>query len=43
MITCNSKTLSVTEWSKETGIAYDTIRDRLNRGWSPERALGFET
>jgi hypothetical protein len=38
-ITFNGKTLTIAEWAKETGIKPGTIRQRLKRGWSTERAL----
>lgn len=43
MISFNGKTLSLTEWSRETGIKRDTIRQRMDRlGWSVEDALTKE-
>ena len=35
----NGKELSITEWSKVTGIERNTLKKRLDRGWSVERAL----
>jgi len=35
----NGKKLTVAEWSKDTGIAEGTIRDRLKLGWDVERTL----
>jgi hypothetical protein len=32
-------TFHVSEWARQTGLEPDTIRTRLNRGWSVERAL----
>lgn len=39
MIEHGGKTQNLTEWAKETGINYATLCDRLNSGWSVERAL----
>ncbi len=34
------KRLTLAQWAEETGIAYDVIKQRLNKlGWIPERAL----
>lgn len=38
-VTFRGKTQTVTEWAEETGINFHTIKGRLNRGWSPEKAL----
>lgn len=38
-LTFDGRTLNVKQWSRETGINYTTLHDRLNRGWSVERAL----
>lgn len=36
----NNKTQSLTEWSKETGIPFDTLRARIvTLGWSIDKAL----
>jgi hypothetical protein len=35
----NGVTLHVSEWARQTGLEPDTIRTRLSRGWSVERAL----
>lgn len=32
--------LTIREWSKRTGIPANIISNRLNRGWTPERAVG---
>lgn len=32
-------TLSVSEWSRKTGVSRRTITKRLDRGWEPERAV----
>lgn len=40
LITFAGKTLSLAQWSVETGINYGTLRERvLKLGWSTERAL----
>jgi hypothetical protein len=34
------KSLSLAEWARSTGLAYDLIKQRINKlGWAPERAL----
>jgi hypothetical protein len=38
-ISHNGCTQSLASWAKETGIRADTIKGRLNRDWTPERAL----
>lgn len=39
-ITYNKKTQSLAEWSRETGIEYYALKNRINRyGWSIEKAL----
>jgi hypothetical protein len=30
---------TLVEWSEKTGIRYWVLKDRLNRGWAPEKAL----
>lgn len=40
VITFNGKTQTMKQWSRQVGINYDTIRNRLNTyGWTIERAL----
>lgn len=43
LITHQGKTQTLMGWSEETGIAYDTIRTRLNRGWSVGKSLSQPT
>lgn len=38
-LTFQDVTLCVADWSSKLGIAYETIIDRLRRGWSVERTL----
>ncbi len=38
-ITAFGKAMTVSEWERETGINQETIRARVDRGWSPERAM----
>ena len=38
-LTYNGKTMCLCDWSKETGIAESTISNRINHGWSIEKAL----
>lgn len=33
------ETLPVAEWSERTGIPYETLRQRVDAGWSARRAL----
>lgn len=35
----NGKTQNAAEWSRETGIPYSTIMDRINMGWETDRIL----
>ena len=39
LITYKGKTRPIVEWSEEVGINRNTLLDRINRGWSVERAL----
>ncbi len=39
MVTFRGKTLCITDWAKEIGIAKETLRARFRKGWSIERAL----
>lgn len=43
LVTAMGKTQCVTDWSYETGVSLGKIVHRLNHGWTPEQALGFET
>lgn len=38
-ITWNDKTQSLKDWSRELNLTYDTLRSRLKRGWSVEKAF----
>lgn len=38
-LTWNGETRTVTEWSEVVGIKKTTIKERLNAGWSVEKAL----
>lgn len=38
-ITYNGETLAIAQWTKRFGIARSTLQNRLNRGWSVEKAL----
>ena len=42
-ISFQGRTMILVDWAKETGFSESTIRRRLNRGWSVERALTTET
>lgn len=39
MIEFNGKSMTVGQWSKETGLHHGTITNRLDQGWSAERTL----
>lgn len=39
MLTCNGKTRTLTQWADELGISRDTLKQRLERGWSDEDTL----
>lgn len=38
-ITCNGKTMTIGQWSRESGINQSTIRSRIRRGIPPEVAV----
>jgi hypothetical protein len=38
----NDENLTIAEWAKKIGISHSTLRDRLEYGWSIERALTTE-
>jgi hypothetical protein len=38
-ITFNGKSQSITEWAEEIGISRQSLRNRIKRGWSLEKAL----
>lgn len=40
MLTVDGQTHTLSEWARISGIKNSTIRERLKRGWSIERALG---
>lgn len=39
MVTIGDKTDTLANWCRYYVIAYDTVQNRLRRGWDPERAL----
>ena len=39
LLEMGGKTMTIAEWSRQTGINQKTIATRLSRGWSAERAL----
>lgn len=39
LITHRNKTKTVVEWAEKLGINYNTLYDRIYRGWSAEKAL----
>lgn len=38
-ITINGRTQTIMEWARETGLLWDTIHDRIERGWAESRIL----
>jgi len=42
-VTAYGQTKALTDWVREVGICRETIIDRLERGWSVERALSTPT
>ena len=39
LVTVGDVTMSLTEWSREMGIARTTVANRIRRGWPPEKAV----
>lgn len=39
LVTFNGRTMTLTQWSRETGLSYGTLKFRINKGWGIERAL----
>lgn len=39
LLTVGGITLAAKQWSRKTGIHYNTLLNRLNRGWSHEQAI----
>jgi hypothetical protein len=39
LITFRGETKTLSEWSEKTGIHLRTLSNRINRGWTVERAL----
>lgn len=39
IIEYNGRSMTLHQWSEELGVAYDTLRARLRRGWNIERAF----
>lgn len=39
MVTAHGKTMSLTAWSRELGVAKATLSQRLRNGWSPDEAM----
>lgn len=42
LITYNNETRCLSEWAKIYNINYGTLRERLKRGWTFERAVNLE-
>jgi hypothetical protein len=40
VLTVNGVSATLAEWAERTGLGKGTIRERVRRGWSPERATG---
>lgn len=39
ILTCNGRTMTITQWARELGIGEGTLFLRLKRGWTTDRAL----
>jgi co-chaperonin GroES (HSP10) len=39
LLTCRGRTLTMSQWVEYTGVNHTTMRRRLNKGWSTERAI----
>ena len=39
LVTWRLRTMCIRDWEKELGWGYNTLRRRLNQGWSVERAF----
>jgi hypothetical protein len=39
--TCNGETRSLAEWGEKLKIDSNTIRERLNRGWTIDEAFEY--
>ena len=42
MLNFEGKTQTLKQWSEESGIAYDTLRKRINHGWNMAKALATQ-
>ena len=38
-LTYNNKTLTIAQWSRELGMKYNVLDERIRKGWSVEKAL----
>jgi len=38
-LTVGNETLTITEWSRRSGLQWKTIAERIRRGWNAERAV----
>lgn len=41
-IEAGGQRLTIGQWCKKTGLSKSCIQGRLRRGWSPQRAVGYE-
>jgi hypothetical protein len=39
MIDVNGEVKSMMDWANQLGINYFTVKTRIRRGWSPQKAL----
>ncbi len=39
MVTCDRRSQSIAAWAEELGIKFHTLKNRVRRGWSIERAF----
>lgn len=42
IITANGRSLSISQWARESGINYYTILSRIEKGWNPEKAVTLQ-
>lgn len=40
LLTVGEETCNLTEWSRRTGISFQTLKARMDAGWQPQRVVG---
>lgn len=40
-ITWNNKTQTIADWERELGYCYNSLRNRINKGWTVEKAMSI--